>query len=380
MAKPSRDSDIIETNLRRITIDAMRSARETLLTNLQIDPEGELCHITVHGQKVAKEMLSCDRDAERNCRKALEPAAKKENINVEVLGEESLWDSDIVRTRKNRAYMVLLDMVDGSDLLERHFGNWCAAAVIFKPSQNRIVASVVQDSSNNLYIATSRGAFFQEARTNYTNVDGKLRCSIDFNEAKPLKGPRPPFVPLEPQKVDNRFASICFYAQKTGHFVQLPESFRSWLDEFDFQGRLYTLAGNPMMAKLANGDRVHVVFEHVGQFAHDAVPGLYIALKANASLVRLDGSKISEDDLATSLYTPSKKNALKYILASSDDLTKQIAAALARDAELSMYECPNPSHQPTVRMVAHTIRKTGHADRMRYLCGLCDQEMTLARR
>jgi fructose-1,6-bisphosphatase/inositol monophosphatase family enzyme len=321
----------------------------------------------------SKEMLSCDRDAELICRDALELSAQHENISIIVFGEESLWDTSIAISRKD-PYVVLLDMVDGSDLLERGLGNWCSAAVIFRPKTGKIRASIVQDSNNNFYIATHKGAFFQEAKTDFVEVEGKVRCSIHLAKAIPLRGPHPPFEPLNPAKKDDRYASICFYAQKAKHFVRLPEGFRLWLNEFGFAGRLYTLAGNPMMAKLANGDRVHVVFEHLGQFAHDAVPGLYLALKAGAAIVRLDGSRISDVDLAGLLYTPSKENALQYVLATTEQLAKHVAKALAESPESFMYSCDN--HKPPIKVSVRTIPKDGDLYQPQHVCGICGREMT----
>jgi len=364
-------SNSIEVVLRRLTIDAMRRTRETLLANLRLNPDHELQHLLVEGATKSKEMLSCDRDAELNCKNALLLSAQKENINIRVLGEESLWDTSIVLSRRD-PYVVLLDMVDGSDLLERDLGNWCSAAVIFKPKKGEVLASIVQDSHNNFYVATPKGALFQEAKTEFIKFEGKLLCSIDLANARSLRGPHPPFQPLNPANKDDRYASICFYAQKVRHFVRLPEGFNFWLNKFKFAGRLYTLAGNPMMAKLANGDRVHVVFEHLGQFAHDAVPGLYIALKAGAAIVKLDGTRIFESDLANSLYTPSKDKALQYVLASTEELAKQVA--LACSPKSFIYACAN--HEPPIKVSVRTISKDGGPNQPQHVCGICGREMT----
>ena len=93
-----------------------------------------------------------------------------------------------------------------------------------------------------------------------------------------------------------------------------------------------------MMAKLANGDRIHVVFEHLGQYPHDAVPGLFIALKMGATLLRLKdeghdakkrmGTRISEGDLGQTLYAPMEKDALAYVLATTEPLAREIFTAL----------------------------------------------------
>jgi fructose-1,6-bisphosphatase/inositol monophosphatase family enzyme len=77
-----------------------------------------------------------------------------------------------------------------------------------------------------------------------------------------------------------------------------------------------------MMAKIPDG-AVDLVFEVSGQEVHDIIPGAFIAVKAGARLVGLDGQPI---DLAKSLLSPRKK--LTYILASSQALIDEMLPLL----------------------------------------------------
>lgn len=83
--------------------------------------------------------------------------------------------------------------------------------------------------------------------------------------------------------------------------------------------RFYNLAGNPMMARLAEGT-VDVVLELDGQLPHDVVPGAYIAMKAGAVFGNIDGDKtFSEQELADFLLKPADQS-IRYILAANKDL------------------------------------------------------------
>lgn len=306
-----------------LVTNAMVRTREIMLTNLFHDPEEMLKPIivestTASGKVIRKPMLTVDRDAERDCKNLLRDSSPE----MYVLGEETLWDKDINLTNETRT-VVLLDMVDGTDLLERGLGNWCSAAVVCSPSSRSILGAIVQDSENNLYVATDKRALFFRARTSLipdpNTKQRSLRFLIDHNDATALKGP---------QNIRAATASICFYTQKLERFTSIPAAFGAWLTKIKFKGRLYTMAGNPMMAKLANGDKIHIVFEHRGQHAHDAVPGLYIALRGKAHAIDISsGRSITDVRLIEALLTPTKSE-LKYVLATSKSIAEQVTTSL----------------------------------------------------
>jgi fructose-1,6-bisphosphatase/inositol monophosphatase family enzyme len=91
--------------------------------------------------------------------------------------------------------------------------------------------------------------------------------------------------------------------------------------------RLYNLAGNPMMVRLAEG-RVHAVVDINGQDLYDVVPGAYIAQKAGAHWGDLEGNEITEEYLREKYLSRSAHDPMKYILATSEALYKELLAHL----------------------------------------------------
>lgn len=92
------------------------------------------------------------------------------------------------------------------------------------------------------------------------------------------------------------------------------------------------------MARLANGENIHAVFEHLGQFPHDAAPGAYIGVKANAHLVDFkNGDEIDLGTIAQKLMKPSGPG-FQYVLASTEELAVQLAKAL-RESTKMLYQC-----------------------------------------
>jgi len=276
---------------------------------LRVDPGRALEHIevkTIDGR--TKEVLYVDKEAENACAVYLQENIGHEHLRVE--GEENLWTVDL-DLQKEAKIVCLLDMIDGSDLVERNLSNWCSAMVFFDPQVPKILLSFVQNANDCIYYANHQGAFL---------------CRKGPSSVVPLAGPER--VPLEK-------ASVCFYAQRLANFAALPPCFADRLAarlKPNADGiRLYTLAGNPMMAKLANGEKIHAVFEHMGQYPHDAVPGAFIALKSGAHLLTLDGKPISEDDLATALRRPSTSK-LTYVLGATHEIAAQLSECLVSSA------------------------------------------------
>jgi hypothetical protein len=292
-----------------------------------------------------KDMLVVDKVAENECARFLTKAYGESNIGV--LGEETLWRLKALNLRTSRvdgygsrAIVIgrpetrptfLLDMIDGSDLIERGLGNWCSALIFMKPGIHpQILFSLVQNEDGTIYGADEMGAFVIPAG----NPRGGLL---------PVRGPDTVLLSKpandKPKREEIAQIAICYYGQKVGHFATIPPELFAWANASECKKRLrfYNLAGNPMMARLANGESVHAVFEHIGQLPHDAAPGAYIALKAGAHLLNLSGVKIGADDLATSLMTPSGAQ-MQYVLASTLELADELAQALG--SRRVFYACP----------------------------------------
>jgi hypothetical protein len=299
-----------------------------------------------------KVMLQVDKAAENECARFLRLYFGDDEIRV--LGEETLWKFKDLDLRKHhleeygdRVHLVegpetritvITDMIDGSDLVERNFGNWCSAMIFFRPGPcPGILFSLIHHEDGTIYGADDAGSFVIPAGG---RKGGPLLS---------LRGP-------EPRKLNESIAdhkpreetaqiAICYYGQNFGHFSTLPSELSAWARKSGSRSRLrfYNFGGNPMMARLANGENVHAVFEHIGQFPHDAAPGAFIGLKAGAHLVSLSETIITADDLAQSLMTPSGAG-LQYVLAS----TKQIAFELARvlGSGRMFYVCPENCGTP----------------------------------
>ncbi len=269
--------------------------------------------------------------------------------NVVVLGEESIQtETDL--SNETRICM-LVDMIDGTDLLERGFSNWCSAIAVFRVRpQNRIEgAFVVRRSERHysgaaVYYATSAspGAFMREISR---DRGGRLQ----MGEQIALSGP---------EKNKNKRlqdASVCTYVQRSNKILRLlelsekhPQMYSrlvAWLRSMEQEDRkrrssmerglgfrFYSLAGNPMIARLAEGV-VDVVFEADGQHPHDVVPGAYIALKAGADMIDLaNGRAITEEDLAEKLIRPGAPHSeLRYVISAGSELRNEIIELLMGD-------------------------------------------------
>ncbi len=293
----------------------------------------------------SKGMLTVDQEAEDQCTNYLLKLLGSENIRV--LGEETLWkyeqldlsthhiegysENSVEVPGPERKLVAIIDMIDGSDLVERNFGNWCSAVVFFKPRPKpEILFSLIHQADGAIYGADQKGTFLIRA-SNARPIQGVV----------PFKKPEARRLRREDKDKDypeeTRQISICFIGQKVKHFTSIPNGLMQWAKKSEAAERLrfYNLAGNPMMARLANGENVHVVFEHRGQHAHDAIPGLFIALQAGAFMLDLNKTSSSEEsvtieELASFLMKPSA-TSVKYVIASTKELALEFARVLKSD-------------------------------------------------
>jgi hypothetical protein len=301
-----------------------------------------------------KVMLQVDKVAEDECAAIFRRAFG--DTKIAVLGEEMLWKFKKLDLRthhieeygNDRARLVpgsenrvtaILDMIDGSDLVERNFGNWCSAIIFFKPYPSpRILFSLVHNEDDTIYGADQEGTFIL------------LPNSSKGSPLQPLKGPQVRKLvksSLKDLPEETAQISVCFYGQKSGHFSRIPIGLLAWAESCSASERLrfYDLAGNPMMVRLAHSENIHVVFEHIGQYPHDAAPGAFIALKAGAHLVDFTGKQITENDLAMYLMAPSAAK-LQYVLASTPELVDEFARALNRTSVA--YRCKSSCPDGTI--------------------------------
>lgn len=227
-------------------------------------------------------------------------------------GEESLYEDLDLSTEER--LVILMDMIDGTDLLERELSNWCSAMVFYYPLEQRILASfVARPDDNYIYFAS------EDSEVAY-------KCPIrGKGDTKVLRGPS------DIRSLD--VASIAFYGQKVLNFLSVTtnERFLSGLKKlYEEKGRtlrtrIYNLAGNPMMMRLIDGNpKIDAVFDLEGQAPHDVVPGAYIAQKAKAVFCDLQGKPIDLDKALLRPADPSSR--ISYIVASTEELSKELRA------------------------------------------------------
>jgi fructose-1,6-bisphosphatase/inositol monophosphatase family enzyme len=277
---------------------------------------------------------------------------------VRLLGEEcperkitnfNLFDEERV--------CVLVDMVDGTDLLERGLHNWCSSAVFFHPKSKpgkRILAA---------FIGVPGGSFGSDPRGEPLDNSDFYRAaftSVYFG----VRGSRPEVFeadastrgisgPSEVTKVED--ASVCFYGQKASRlrYTSGQDLFGGQKVETEFDGaadavngepsdtkkgakkkermRVYNLAGMPMIAKLIDkrvkeASGIDAVFELEGQSPHDVVPGAFLAMEAKCAVIDLDtGKPMTREKLELSLLEPfADHSKLRYIIASTYELAEEI--------------------------------------------------------
>lgn len=247
--------------------------------------------------------------------------------SVYVVGEETLSEGTDLAGRRETC--VILDAVDGTDLLQRGFSNWCSAAVVFDAIERSILGAYIATANDGIYYA-ERG------------VEGVRK--VEWEEGP--EGLKVFHASLSGPNAGRRLeqASVCAYAQKADRLIMYADLLkkdvllRGWVkglaskktpegkrDDPGF--RFYNLAGNPMMARVCAG-AVDAVFDLAGQCPHDVVPGAFVAVKGGAFLGSADEDRqITLTELGESLLRPgARKSRVRYILAADRDLYREILA------------------------------------------------------
>lgn len=250
--------------------------------------------------------------------------AKREFPYVEIFGEEDPRAKESLDLSDLDAICALVDMVDGTDLVERGLSNWCSSAVFFHPKLDegrRIIGAFIGVPSFEVYYADGqrrmprvvRGAPRQERKDEEVAGRSDVRTLND--------------------------SSICFYGQKGKNLrgtlqIQGPRLLDA-LARKDSEARVYDLAGMPMMVKLFdkrvdNVRAIDAVFDICGQQPHDVVPGVYLAMRAGCSVRNLEtGQDMEYEDLERALMRPfHEKSKLRYIVASTPELAAEIESLL----------------------------------------------------
>lgn len=238
-----------------------------------------------------------------------------------IYGEETIDRVPVPIDFTNTIYpVVLLDMLDGSDLFKRRFSNWCIAVVFYVPKPTDIIAAFVGDALGRIYYASKfeEGAFLVSVKTSKTR---RVSERIKLN---PLEGR------VENPKLEN--SVVCFYGQKRNDFYDVAKR-KNFIDSLDPEkgARIYNLGGNPMIARVADGTVDIVISPGRGQKVHDVFPGLYIAIKSGASALSPEGEDLTfnSEYLIKSLQHPADDTfRLRYIVAATNDLAKEVSKKL----------------------------------------------------
>jgi hypothetical protein len=295
---------------------------------------------TITDKVTNKNALRVDLYAEDRFEMALAGSSKDERLSkIIILGEERIEkDPEFKNLTGREETFALVDMIDGTDLLERGLSNWCSAAVFFRPSEKvgeRILASCVGLPTGEIYYAHAQSS----------DVYVKQRLQFDRPVAKPSN------------IKELKEASICFYGQKALNLAKTSEQrlFQHLIDlstqikvrreekenrgeqltaeDGDITSRFYNLAGIPMMVKLIDhrikiAKNIDAVFDVRGQKPHDVVPGAFLALIGGAVMWNLNTSTYATRvDLEKALLEPAAKS-MRYIIACTKELCEQMQPLL----------------------------------------------------
>jgi len=319
-----------------IGVSIVRHVRKSIMLTLRdelrrVTALTKVTTILGYDIETKKSALDIDRYAESLC---INEFAAKSQETLFVLGEESLSrfsDTDDIREHNEYARRcVLVDMIDGTDLLEMNIPLWCSAVVIFDPNIPKILGAIVGQASGEVYFASCDDDCAYVSRTPNDDVNV-------YPQKSKLKGPS--------NITELNKATISFYGQKAKNLLSVGQvfKFREKLEQIksqkDADFRVLTIAGNPFMVKLVDREKtkkgaivsrgIDAVFDINGQHLHDVVPGLFIALKSGAVALDLEGNKISYESLAELLITPGKK--MKYILSATEQLGRELLHVLTEE-------------------------------------------------
>lgn len=243
--------------------------------------------------------------AEKEYRNFLVQELSALGITVSATGEESLTVID--PDQNNATVGCLIDPIDGTELARRRIFEWSSAIVVFKREPPEILGCFLVVPERGVYFAVNycEGAYVYEV------AGTKLALT-----PRALTGPTGTIVRLD------QGAHISAYGQKLANL----ELFTHLLKDRTL-GRIYNLAGPTFFTRLVDGhhtEQVHAVLELKGQQLHDAVPGLFLALKAGAVAYDVgDGTWLDDRGLASRLVQ-EPNSRLRYVAGVTRALVQDI--------------------------------------------------------
>jgi len=317
-----------------IGIEITREGIRLLQKGYNVLRDRYLEHLTT--DLTAKPSLTADKDVEKEFELKLKTREHRRFESIKFFGEESFRRGKVDLTNEANT-CVLVDALDGSDLYERELGNWCSAAIFFTPSNEagkRIHAAIVGLPDETIYVADdidSHGVkvYLPDQRIFSPDEDNPRRGSFEIRDGgqRTLRG-----MSSVTRLSD---ASICFYGQKIPNLT-ITANKAGWRtvrikdgEKDKLVPRVYNLAGIPMILKLIDkpsetGSGIDLVMELEGQHAHDVVPGAFLAKRAGATVLDLEGKEITYARLEEVILKPNIEK-LTYIIASTPQLAAEAA-------------------------------------------------------
>jgi fructose-1,6-bisphosphatase/inositol monophosphatase family enzyme len=264
------------------------------------------CFESVYLDAQGKLVKACDLVAEW---KAVEMLRSRMNIrDALIVGEESLARMcGALGTQTDLT--ILLDVIDGTRLLEHGSDGWCSAAVAFLPPTGEIIASVVMLPSGVAYCASAAGAW-------------KCRLRHGAIQVMPLSGPS--------ARRSCGEVSIAFYGYTKKRFLSLSTGqLGRLLESGDLSKNVFIVGGNPALVRTMDGtQQIDVVVEPFGQAPHDVIAGAYFCRQAGGAVIDLNGGAL---DLEGILQGPLTRK-LRFVAASDSELANSICRQLRTPA------------------------------------------------
>lgn len=336
------DSPISTERLLLYSVNLLRRVQRRIASRLMYQPEAALQRIPDPKKDPNNQPLRIDYYAEDYYGGGLEKRFKNKICAV---GEETFEQRPDLKDITNRKEVfAIMDIIDGTDLLLRRFGNWCSAIVFFYPPENRILLALVADHEGNVFYATydKPGAYFLAVRGESLKDAVPLQSDTrpkDREDAFVRFVRNRPSGPLANPSL--REASVCFVGQKPPHFLAAAQNtalcgrlgeLKKILDAKTRPApgfRIYNLGGIPMMPKVANGI-LDAVVGLKGSKPHDFIAGAYIAIKAGAFMGDLARRPVDEARLAQFLNHPEEK-CEPYVLSCTQELYEDLLGSLSPD-------------------------------------------------
>lgn len=140
-----RTHEIPADVLVKYAIDTMHDVIVTVEaeTNAEIEDFGETARAQALEQLDTSKVDNITRDIDHMAEYAAKQKLKAQlrhtpyRRSLEVWGEESIVRNKDLTFYESKKTVALLDMVDGTDLINRGLGNWCSAMVFFIPPRGR---------------------------------------------------------------------------------------------------------------------------------------------------------------------------------------------------------------------------------------------------